>query len=79
MESGLLDFGIFFDPVNLSQYDYFTLPGKEVMGVLMRKDDPLSQYDAITPDMLRNQPIILSDQDIVKMKLLDGLVVMKEN
>ena len=69
LESGLLDFGIFFDPVNLSQYDYFTLPGKEVMGVLMRKDDPLSQYDAITPDMLRNQPIILSDQDIVKNEI----------
>lgn len=69
LDSGLLDFGIFFDPVNLSQYDYFTLPSKEVMGVLMRKDDPLAQYDAITPDMLRNQPIILSDQDIVKNEI----------
>ena len=63
LESGLLDFGIFFGPVNLSQYDYFTLPGKEVMGVLMRKDDPLAQHDAITPDMLRNQPIKMCIRD----------------
>lgn len=69
LDSGLLDFGIFFDPVNLSQYDYFTLPGKETMGVLMKKDDPLAKYEAITPQLLKDKPIILSDQNIVKNEL----------
>lgn len=69
LASGLLDFGIFFDPVNLSQYDYFTLPGKETMGVLMKKDDPLAKYEAITPQLLKDKPIILSDQNIVKNEL----------
>lgn len=69
LDKGLLDFGIFFDPVNLSRYDYFTFPHKEELGVLMRKNDPLAIYDAITPDLLRDEPIILSDQDIVKNEI----------
>lgn len=69
LDSGLLDFGIFFDPVNLSQFDYFTLPGKETMGVLMRKDALLAKYDEITPDLLKNESIILSEQDIVKNEI----------
>lgn len=69
LNSGLLDFGVFFDPVNLSQFDYFTLPGKETMGVLMRKDAPLAIYDEITPDLLKDQSIILSEQDIVKNEI----------
>ncbi len=69
LDKGLLDFGIFFDPVNLSQYDYFTFPFKEELGVLMRKDDPLAIYDVITPDLLRDKPIILSNQDIVKNEI----------
>lgn len=69
LDSGLLDFGIFFDPVNLSQFDYFTLPGKETMGVLMRKDSLLAKYDEITPDLLKNESIILSEQDIVKNEI----------
>lgn len=35
----------------------------------MRKNDPLAIYDAITPDLLRDEPIILSDQDIVKNEI----------
>ncbi|UTY40182.1 LysR family transcriptional regulator [Allocoprobacillus halotolerans] len=69
LDSGLLDFGIFFDPVNLSQFDYFTLPGKETMGVLMRKDSLLAKYDEITPDLLKNESIILSEQYIVKNEI----------
>lgn len=69
LDKGLLDFGIFFDPVNLSRYDYFTFPCKEELGILMKKGDPLTIYDAITPNLLRNKPIILSDQDIVKNEI----------
>ena len=69
LDCGLLDFGIFFDPVNLSQFDYFTLPCKETMGVLMRKDALLAKYDEITPDLLKNESIILSEQDIVKNEI----------
>lgn len=35
----------------------------------MRKNDPLAIYDAITPDLLRDELIILSDQDIVKNEI----------
>lgn len=36
LDSGLLDFGIFIDPVDLTKYDYFRLPVKETLGILMR-------------------------------------------
>lgn len=69
LDSGLLDFGIFFDPVNLTKFDYFTLPFKETMGLLMKKDDELASYDVITPELLKNKPIIASNQDIVKNEI----------
>lgn len=69
LDSGLLDFGIFFDPVNLTKFDYFTLPFKETMGLLMKKDDELASYNVITPELLKNKPIIASNQDIVKNEI----------
>ena len=69
LDSGLLDFGIFFDPVDLTKFDYFTLPFKETMGLLMKKDDELALYDVITPELLKDKPIIASNQDIVKNEI----------
>lgn len=69
LDSGLLDFGIFIDPVDLTKYDYFRLPVKETLGILMRKDSPLASYDYITPQLLKNESIILFDQDIVKNEI----------
>lgn len=69
LNSGLLDFGVFIDPVDLSKYDYYQLPIKEKWGVLMRRDSDLSRYEKITADMLKNYPVILSDQEIVKNEI----------
>lgn len=69
LDSGLLDFAIFIDPTNLTKYDYFKLPLKETWGVLMRKDSELASYDYITPQLLKNHPIILSNQEMVKNQI----------
>ena len=41
LDNGLIDFGIFIEPFDLSKYDYLRLPLAESWGVLMRRDTPL--------------------------------------
>ena len=62
LDKGLIDFGILLDPRDLSKYDYLRIPEKDVWGVLMRRDAPLAQKDAIRPEDLWDKPLILSSQ-----------------
>lgn len=62
LDRGLLDFGVLIQPIDLSKYDYITLPEKDVWGVIMRKDNPLSKKDFITLDDVLNMPILASRQ-----------------
>lgn len=62
LDRGLIDFGLLFGPVDPTKYHAIPLPHQDTWGVLMRKDSPLSQYDAITPELLRREPLILSRQ-----------------
>ena len=62
LDRGLLDFGILIQPIDLSKYDYITLPEKDVWGVIMRKDNPLSKKSEITLDDVIAMPILASRQ-----------------
>lgn len=62
LDKGLIDFGILFDPKDLSKYDYLKIPQKDTWGVLMRRDAPLSLKDSIRPEDLWDKPLILSRQ-----------------
>jgi DNA-binding transcriptional LysR family regulator len=62
LDRGLIDFGLLLGKMNLSKYDTFKLPAKDIWGVLMRRDTPLAQKDKITPDDLIGQPLIISRQ-----------------
>ena len=50
LDKGLLDFGIFIEPADLSKYEYLRLPLADTWGVLMRKDSPLAEKESITPE-----------------------------
>ena len=63
LDKGLIDFGILYDNVDLTRYDSVRLPVKDIWGVLMRKDSPLAEKEAICPKDLWNQPLILSQQE----------------
>lgn len=69
IEKGLLDFGIFVEPADVSRYDFFKLPVKDVWGLLMRKDSPLAKQDVITANDLKDIPLICSHQDMVKNEI----------
>lgn len=62
LDRGLLDFGVLIQPIDLSKYDYITLPEKDVWGVIMRNDNPLSKKDFITLNDVLNMPILASRQ-----------------
>lgn len=62
LDKGLIDFGIFIEPFDLSKYDYLRLPLYDTWGVLMRKDSPLAEKEYITPEDLWDKPIIRSEQ-----------------
>ncbi|MCM1008440.1 MAG: LysR family transcriptional regulator [Ruminococcus flavefaciens] len=59
---GLLDFGILFDPIDLSKFEHMKMPMKDTWGVLMRKDSPLAEKESVTPQDLWDKPLIVSRQ-----------------
>ncbi|WP_101877664.1 LysR family transcriptional regulator [Lachnoclostridium edouardi] len=62
LDKGLIDFGILFDPKDLSKYNHLKIPKKDTWGVLMLKDAPLAQKEAVRPEDLWDKPLILSRQ-----------------
>lgn len=62
LDKGLIDFGIFIEPADLTKYNYLRLPLTDTWGVLMRKDSPLAAKEYITPEDLWDKPLILSRQ-----------------
>ena len=64
LNKGLLDFGVLVEPVDLREYDYLRLPVNDVFGVIMRKDSPLAELDAIKPEDIRNYPVLCAHQQL---------------
>lgn len=62
LDKGLLDFGVLIQPIDLSKYDYITLPEKDVWGVILRKDSPLAAKEVITLEDLIDIPLLASRQ-----------------
>ncbi len=62
LDKGLLDFGVLIQPANISKYDYLNFPTKEIWGVVMRKDSPLAEKEAICKKDLLDVPLICSRQ-----------------
>ena len=71
LDKGLIDFGIFIEPADLSKYDYLRLPLTDTWGVLMRKDSPLAEKKYITPEDLRDEPLIRSKHSLGKSIISD--------
>lgn len=69
LDQGLLDFGILLGDMDQTKYHYIPLPQRDVWGVLMRRDSPLAAKEAIAPQDLWDQPLILSRQGANKSSL----------
>ena len=62
LDKGLLDFGIVFQNVDTSKYNALELPLKDHFGVLMRRDAPLAEKEAVSLSDLIDQPLIIPRQ-----------------
>lgn len=62
LDKGLLDFGVLFEPVDLTKYDHIRLPLADTWGLLMRKDHPLAAFESIRPEQLGQCPLLCSNQ-----------------
>jgi len=59
LEGGLVDLGLLVEPVDISQYHFLRLPGKEKAGVLVRTDSTLAKKEVIHPEDLVGIPLIM--------------------
>lgn len=78
MDKGLIDFGLLFGEIDTSKYEYVKLPYKDTWGVLMRRDSPLSKKEEITPEDLRDKPLIVSRQELHGTDLQEFLKCNKD-
>lgn len=62
LNKGLIDFGVLFEPVDLSKFEHIPMPVSDTWGVLMRRDSPLAEKEFITPQDLWDKPLIASRQ-----------------
>ena len=62
LDKGLLDFGLLIEPTDTTKYENLKLPATDTWGVLMRKDSPLAEKDAVTAKDLWDVPLLCSKQ-----------------
>lgn len=73
MEKGLIDIGVFLEPIDMEKFDFIRLRARERWVVLMRPDDPLAKKDAITAADLAGKPLILPRRSNVQNEVLNWL------
>ena len=62
VENGLLDFGLVFYRTNPAKCECLTIKSKETWGLLMPKNAPLAKKESLSPDDLRDIPLIVPQQ-----------------
>lgn len=69
MSRGLIDVGLFLEPVSTEDLDYIRLQGSDHWVVTLQADDPLAKKDKITREDLKNLPLILPERTNVQSEL----------
>lgn len=66
LNSGLLDFGLFIEPAQVSMYESIRLPETDTWGALMLKSHPLAKKPGVAPEDLWREPLIISKQNFME-------------
>ena len=69
MNKGLIDIGLFLEPVSTEGLDYIRIQGSDHWVVTMRPDDPLAAKEFITKKDLLGLPLILPERTNVQSEL----------
>lgn len=62
MNKGLVDIGMFLEPVSTEDLDYIRLPDSDQWIISMKPDDSLAKKEMITKEDLLNLPLILPER-----------------
>lgn len=73
MNKGLVDIGLFLEPVNTQGLDYIRMPEKDHWVVTIRPDDPLAEKEVITKNDLLDVPLILPERMNVQSELANWI------
>lgn len=73
LDKGLLDFGLVFGHPDQKKYDVLPLPIKDVWGILMKSDDPLTKKETIAPKDLWDKPLLISQEQYEAGPLIQWL------
>ncbi|PZL73711.1 LysR family transcriptional regulator [Enterococcus plantarum] len=69
IDKGLIDFGLVIDPVEKQKYDYLRLPVIDHWGILVNKSNSLTKKSSVTPNDLKDTPLLISNQSLVDNQL----------
>ena len=69
MSKGLVDIGLFLEPVSTEGLDYIRLPDRDHWVVTMKADDPLAEKEVLTKEDLTGLPLILPERPTVQSEL----------
>lgn len=64
LDKGLLDFAIIAQPVNLTKYQFLSLPSHDQWGIILPKTHPLANKDQLTLQDIKQEPLIISKQGL---------------
>lgn len=69
MEKGLVDIGLYMEPVNTEELEYIRIPGSDHWVVSMRPDDLLAQKEYVEKQDLLDKPLIIPERMGVQSEL----------
>ena len=64
LDKGLLDFAVIANPVDLTKYNFITIPTRDRWGAILPKTHPLAAKESISADDVMDEPLILSIQGL---------------
>lgn len=79
MSQGMLDIGLFLNPVDVEKYDFIRMNVDEAWCACVRDDSPLANKEFIIPNDLKNQPLLLPGRENVNHELVNWLGENFEN
>lgn len=69
IERGIFDIGVVIEPVDISKYEFVSIPEKERWGILAASDSELSKKNSVTPKDLAELPLITPTKEFREGKL----------
>ena len=69
MDNGILDLGLFVEPVDISKYEFIRMPLKEIWGIVVNKDSSLAQKKSVFPEDFIGIPLIIPKREAVQNEL----------